>query len=110
MVPLISKCKSSNMVLTGGKSEAPRLVVVTNGDESVSTCIVVGDGVSMDVGLNIKEALNILIFLYYVLDLTYPTQYQLVGFLQHDVLQDRKNYFFMSTSYLKFSRKVDEMS
>lgn len=91
------------MVLTGGKSEAPRLVVVTNGDESVSTCIVVGDGVSMDVGLNI-------IFLYYVLDLTYPKQHQLVGFLQHDVLQDRKNYFFMSTSYLKFSRKVDEMS
>lgn len=31
------------MVLTGEKSEAPRLVVVTNGDESVSTCIVVGD-------------------------------------------------------------------
>lgn len=65
------------MVLTGGKSEAPRLVVVTNGDESVSTCIVVGDGVSMDVGHNIKEALNILIFPFYALDLTYPTKHQL---------------------------------
>lgn len=96
------------MVVTGGKSEAPRLVVVTNGDESVSTCIVVGDGVSMNVGHNLKEALNILIFPYYALDLTYPKQYQLVGFLQHYVLQDRKNYFFMSTSYLKFSRKVDD--
>uniref|UniRef100_A0A8W8MHC0 Uncharacterized protein n=1 Tax=Magallana gigas TaxID=29159 RepID=A0A8W8MHC0_MAGGI len=92
MVPLNSKCKSSNMVLTGGKSEAPRLVVVTNGDECVSTCNVVGDGVGMNVGHNIKEALNILIFPYYALDLTYPKQHQLVGFLQHYVLQDRKNY------------------
>lgn len=90
-----------------GKIWGTKVVVVTNGDESVSTCIVVGDGVSMDVGLNIKKALNILIFPYYALDLTYPKQHQLVGFLQHDVLQDRKNYFFMSTSYLKFSRKVD---
>ncbi|XP_062579740.1 uncharacterized protein LOC134241733 [Saccostrea cucullata] len=108
MVSLISKCKSSDMVLAGKKSEAPRLVVVTNGDESISTCIVVGDGVSMDVGHDVKEALNILIFTYYALDLTYPKQYQLLGFLQHYLLHDRKNYFFMSTNYLKFSRKVDD--
>lgn len=59
------------MVLIGGKFEVLRFVVVINGDEFVLICIVVGDGVSMNVGYNIKEVLNILIFLYYVLDLIY---------------------------------------
>lgn len=96
------------MVLSSKKSEAPRLMVVSNSDGELSACFVLAEGISMEVGQNAREALNLLLFTYYTLDLTYPKQYQLLGFLQHYILNDRSNDFFMCSNYLKFTKTLDE--
>lgn len=62
----------------------------------------------MEVGQNAREALNLLLFTYYTLDLIPPKQYQLLGFLQHYILNERSNDFFMCSNYLKFTKTLDE--
>lgn len=73
--------------------------------DSVSNCFIVGEGVIIDVGSSVKMALTNLLFCYYVWDLSYPKQYQLIGFLQHY----RDNKFDMSSNYLKFTKKFDDV-
>jgi hypothetical protein len=43
---------------------------------------VAGGGIRVDIGNDAKDALTKLLFCYYVWDLSYPKQYQLLGFLQ----------------------------
>lgn len=83
-------------------------MVVFNSDGELSTCFVLTEGISMEVGQNAREALNLLLFTYYTLHLTYLKQYQLLGFLQHYILNDRTNDFFMCLNYLQFTMTLDE--
>jgi hypothetical protein len=54
---------------------------------------VAGGGIRVDIGNDAKDALTKLLFCYYVWDLSYPKQYQLLGFLQTNVFEDKENKF-----------------
>lgn len=83
-------------------------MVVSNSDVALSTCFALADGISMEIGQNATEALNLLLFKYYTLDLTYPKQYQLLRFLQYFILNERIKDFFVCSNYLKFTKTLDE--
>lgn len=100
--------QSNNLNLSSKKTEAPRLVIAENSDRTLNQCFVVGEGIEVDVGHNLKEAVLRLLFCYYVWDLSYPKQYQLLGLVQHYILKDRKNKFHMSANYLKFCKKLED--
>ena len=68
----------------------------------------VGEGAKVDVGRDTKEAVTRLLFCYYVWDLSYSKQYQLLGFIQQYILEDRRNRFHMSGNYLKFVKKYED--
>ena len=59
----------------------------------MNNCFVVGGGIQVDIGNDAKDALTKLLFCYYVWDLSYPKQYQLLGFLQTYVLEEKENKF-----------------
>ena len=79
-----------------------------NDDNSINNCFVVGGGIQVDIGNDAKDALTKLLFCYYVWNLSYPKQYQLLGLLQTYVLEDKENKFDMSGNYLKFTQKYEE--
>ena len=83
-------------------------MIINNDDNSINNCFVVGGGIQVDVGNNPQTALTNLLFCYYVWDLSYPKQYQLLGFLQTYVLEDNQNKFDKSGNYLKFVQKYEE--
>ncbi|XP_071132931.1 uncharacterized protein [Mytilus edulis] len=108
--PLITRCQTSDQQLNTKKEEAPRLIVLQNENRTVSNCFVVGDGIQVEVGDNVLTSLNCLLYCYYVWDLSYPKQYQLLGFIQHVILNDKANKFYMSSNYLRFTKKIDEIT
>ena len=75
------------------KNYPPGLVIINNDDNSINNCFVAGGGIRVDIGNDAKDALTKLLFCYYVWDLSYPKQYQLLGFLQTNVLEDKENKF-----------------
>jgi len=98
----------TNLALNSRKNCPPRLVIINNEDNSINNCFVVGGGIQVDIGNDAKNELTKLLFCYYVWDLSYPKQYQLLGFLQTYVLEDKENKFDMSGNYLKFTQKYEE--
>ena len=54
----------------------------------MNQCYIVGDGLEIKTGKDLKEMLQILLIVYYVFDLSYPKCYQLLGFLQFALFQD----------------------
>ena len=97
------------MVLVSKKTEAPRLVVIKNDDGTIGNSFIVGEGHKVEVGRTLTNALNSLIYLYYVWDLTYPKQYQMLGFLQHYIIEEKQNKFHMSGNYLSFTKKFEDI-
>ena len=81
------------LALNSRKNYPPRLVII-NDDNSINNCFVVGGGIQVDIGTDAKNAPTKLLFCFYVWDLSYPKQYQLLGFLQTYVLEDKENKFW----------------
>ncbi|KAK3097051.1 hypothetical protein FSP39_005919 [Pinctada imbricata] len=107
--PLISIVKTSELKKVATKrDDPPRLVFVEADNGTLINAFVVGGGIEMEVNMNIKDALAHLVYSYYVWDLTYPKNYQLLGFLQVYLLGDEKNKFVMSQNYLKFTKLFGE--
>lgn len=101
----------TNVKLVGKKNDAPRLVIVLQGDDNISNIFVLADeGVVVDAGNEIPAALITLLMCYYVWDLSYPKHYQLLGFLQTYVLEDtdKESSFFMSQNYIKFVKEFEK--
>ena len=67
------------------------------------------DGNVLDCNSTSVQALVMMLLkCYYAWQLTYPTQYQLLPFLQEHVLQDRSAGLFKSTKYIKFNKRFTQ--
>ena len=95
------------MDLSSKAKSAPRLVVVKNNEHTINNCFIVGDGLFMEAGKDVTEAIQLLLMTYYVFDLSYPKMYQLLGLLQVRLFGDNAT-FFKSSNYIKFDRNLDE--
>lgn len=68
---------------------------------------IVGAGQEIDTNVGIlRDGLLCLMYSYYAWDLSYPKNYQLLGFLQHYILKDSDNKFFTSQNYMKFCKPL----
>ncbi|XP_061170969.1 uncharacterized protein LOC133180470 [Saccostrea echinata] len=108
-LPLITSCKASEW--KGSKTkhdDPPRLVAVLNQRNEIQNMYIVGAGQEVDTNVGIlRDGLLRLIYSYYAWDLSYPKHFQLLGFLQHYILEDRENKFFVSQNYMKFCKRLD---
>lgn len=50
-----------------------------------------------------------LMFCYYAWELNYPTQYQLLGFVQEHIIHEDKNSFLKSATYMKFNKRLHDL-
>lgn len=89
------------------KATPPRLVIVGNADGTKAGCAIISEARIIHVSDNLTDALLDLLFCYYAWDLSYPKTYQLLGFIQQFVLEDNKNKFFASSSYIKFVKAME---
>ena len=48
-----------------------------------------------------------LVYSYYVWDLSYPKQYQMLGFIQEKVFKDEESKFFKSTNFKNIEKKYE---
>jgi len=85
-----------------GKS-APRLLVLRNEDRKINNAYII----SIEVGKDIKKAIEVLLMTYYMFDLSYPKCYQILGFLQTAVLKD-KAPFHKGANFIKFEKQYYE--
>jgi hypothetical protein len=83
-------------------------VVILNDDDIMDTCYTVGEGATVDVRRDTKEAVTRLLFSYYLWNLSYPKQYQFLGFIQQCMLEDKRYRFHMSGNYLKSVKKYED--
>ncbi|XP_076071907.1 uncharacterized protein LOC143043508 [Mytilus galloprovincialis] len=101
---LIAKVDVKNVDLSTKKKSPPRAIILTNQDGSINNTYMVGDGLQISTGTDIKQLLQLLVVTYYVYDLSYPKCYQLLGFLQMAILKDNAN-FHKGANYLKFEKE-----
>ena len=90
--------------LESKKKSPPRLVVLKNVDKTISSIYIVGDGLEIEAGKDVKTALELLLISYYVYDLTYPKFYQLLGSLQL-ILLENDTHFHKGSNFLKFEKE-----
>ena len=50
-----------------------------------------------------------LLMAYYAWDLSYPKQFQLLGFMQQFVLNDTATAFFKGSNYIKMEKQMNAM-
>ena len=92
----------------GSKSKSsPRFVVATNETVCINNCCIIGDGIEISVGKEMKNALQMLLMAYYVFDLSYPKYYQVLGFL-HVIEFEDDAPFYKGSNYLKFKKMYDD--
>jgi len=96
-----------NTVLSSKALSAPRAIVLQNENRSINQCYIVGDGLEIKAGKDIKEMMQLLLMFYYEFDLNYPKCYQLLGFLQFSLFQDSAP-FFKCSNYLKFVEYIQK--
>ncbi|XP_062578362.1 uncharacterized protein LOC134240278 isoform X3 [Saccostrea cucullata] len=106
--PLITVCKKSDMTLKTKRDDPPRLLVVQDGQKNIMNCFIIGGGLEILCSTDLKKALTELLFCYYSWDLSYPKYFQILGFIQFYVLDDKENKFAKSFNYLKFTKEFDE--
>ncbi len=92
---------------TAASREPPRLVILVNEDKVIDNAFLFSDGAVVDCkSTSVITIIQILLFCYYAWQLRYPTQYQLLGFLQeHLIPEDTDISFFKSAQYIKFNKK-----
>ena len=81
------------------KQEPPRLVICEERGQPTSGWILC-DGIAME--CDVDDVLTMVVRLlqvYYAWDLSYPKQYQLLGFVQQCVFADTKNKFYKSAAF-----------
>ncbi|XP_062615241.1 uncharacterized protein LOC134276974 [Saccostrea cucullata] len=108
--PLMMIIKPAEMKTIPNKSDDPPRLIFVQGSTGTGVCnaFIIGGGVQMEVPSDIKDAFTYLLYTYYVWDLAYPKNYQILGFLQVYILKDRENKFAMSQNYLKFTKLFDD--
>ena len=98
--------QSVDLDLKCGAKSLPRLLLTSN-TGVINQAWILTDGIKIECpATSVFEVLYILMAAYYAWDLSYPKQYQLLGFLQCHILRDRKSDFFKSTAYVKFEKEL----
>ena len=82
--------------------------MIMKDNNEISNIFIVADGVVVEAGDELPWALIMLMLCYYVWGLAYPKHYQILGFLQTYVLEDRESTFFMSGNYIKFLKEYEK--
>ena len=100
------------MDLTSESRSPPRLVLVEHGDEASATgdweAYILADNVAVRCRKgSLQSVVTDLLAVYYAWDLTFPTQYQLLGFLQMYLLNDvtEAKAFKKSKRFLKVEQQ-----
>lgn len=84
------------------KKGPPRVVVMVH-EDGIREAYIVGDNVLLRCnGTDMCSHLVDLIACYFAWNLCYPKQYQLLGFVQTELLKYTAESFFQSTAYTKF--------
>lgn len=91
------------------KTDDPPRLIFVQGERGICNAYIIAGGIQMEVPKDLKDALTFPLFAYYVWDLAYPKNYQLLGFLQVYILKDRENKLAMSQNYLKFTKMFDDL-
>lgn len=88
------------------KDDPPRLIAVLSSQGALQNIYIVGAGQELDTQTCLlRDGLLKLHYAYYDWDLSYLKFFQLLGFIQHHVLEDKKKNpkFFTSNNYLSFA-------
>jgi hypothetical protein len=90
--------------------EPPRLVVLVN-DGVVDNGFILCDGCIIECkSSSVHDLVISLMYCYYAWQLNYPTQYQLLAFIQeHLILEDKNTNFFKSSLYIKYNKKFRDV-
>lgn len=100
-----------NKQLESAEQDPPRLVVFINEEENAVANYVVGDNCQIfGQTLSVLDSVMLLIAVYYVFDLEYPTIYaQMLGIIQHWVVGDAYTEQ-KCTNFIKFSDMLSKLS
>nr|XP_022308457.1 uncharacterized protein LOC111114453 [Crassostrea virginica] len=108
--PLMVTVKRAELNSVINKLEDPPRLIFVKGDKGFCNTYIIGGGTQIEVSKDLRKALTLLLFAYYVWDLAYPKYYQLLGFLQVYILGDKENKFAISQNYLKFTKMFDDLN
>lgn len=99
--------QAKDAVLTSRTNTPPRLLILRNESIDINNIYMIGDGVNIELGKDIKRAFELLLMSYYVYDLSYPKCYQLLGFLQITLFKDNAP-FHKGANFMKFEKRYIE--
>ena len=81
----------------------PRLILVKHNTQDLpSEGFIVADGVSITVNGCPQDMIQMLLACYYVWDLSFPKEYQVLAFFQVYLLEDLKNKIHRGIAFAKF--------
>jgi len=88
--------------------EPPRLEILQE-ELEIDDGYICCDGNILDCdSTSVQALLMILLHCYYAWQLMYPTQYQLLPFLQEHILQDKGAGLYKATTYIKFNKRFTQ--
>ena len=80
--------------------------MIMKDNNEISNIFIVADRVVVEAGDELHWALIMLMLCYYVWDLAYRKHYQILGFLQTYVLEDRESTFLCQETILNSLRSM----
>jgi len=98
--------QSGEAPLVSHPRSAPRLIIVL--DDGPLKAFVVADTITVTISATASKPLTMcdivctLLACYYAWDLNFPREYQMLTFLQENLLLDKREKHFKSTAHLKF--------
>ena len=85
-------------------------MIVEHENRDCDAFMLVYDMVMHTTGNTMFSHLTDLMAAYFAFDINYPRQYQLLGLLQTELLQDHTSKFFQSVNYVKFVNVLSQGS
>jgi len=85
-------------------------VIIEHENRDCDAFMLVYDMVMHTTGNTMFSHLTDLMAAYFAFDINYPRQYQLLGLLQTELLQDHTSKFFQSVNYVKFVNVLSQGS
>ena len=102
--------QGKNFKAASKQGDPPRLVVLSDmNDDLYTSGFILADGKVIECFPqdDLLAMILLLVFTYYVWDLSYPKQYQILGFIQEYVFKDSENKFLKSTNFKNLEKKYE---
>ncbi|KAK6494932.1 hypothetical protein HHUSO_G1573 [Huso huso] len=108
--PAISVTDAPTVQLSGDSNNPPRLLVIHHQDPARPLSgFVITDRIYICKENTLLGILYDLLGCYYAWNLSFPVQYQVLGFLQSYLLKDGRKPFFKSSAYIKFQKTFESV-